>query len=83
MASITHSGVLTLYGDRAASVADAIGGRLRKLACGVSDGIATQRRREVDQEIAHLLAQSGGRLTDSVEREIERTLSTSDWRLPD
>ena len=36
-----------------------------------------QRRREVDQEIARVLAQSGGRLTDSVEREIERTLS---WR---
>jgi acetyl-CoA carboxylase alpha subunit len=83
MASTTYNGVLSLYGDRAASVAEAIGGGLRKLGRRVSDALETQRRREVDHEIAHLLGQSGGRLTDSVEREIERTLSASDWRLPD
>ena len=82
MASITHSGVLRLHGGRAASVADAVGGGLRKLARRVNDGFEAQQRREIDREIARLLAQSGGRLTDSVEREIARTLLGSDWGLP-
>src|SRR5580658_8157986 len=36
MASTTYNGVLSLYGDRAASVAEAIGGGLRKLGRRVS-----------------------------------------------
>jgi hypothetical protein len=82
MASITHNDVHRLYGDRAASVADAVGGGLKKLARRVSDGFEALRRREIDRDVARLLAQSGGRLTDSVEREIERTLFGSDWGLP-
>jgi hypothetical protein len=82
MASITHSGVFRLYGGRAASVADALGGRLKTLARRVNDGFEAQQRREIDKEIARLFAQSGGRLTDSVEREIGRTLLRSDWSLP-
>jgi hypothetical protein len=82
MASITHSEILSLYGERAASVADAVGTRLKTLARRVNDALEIQRRREVDREIARLLAQSGGRLTDSVEREISRTVLGSDWLLP-
>jgi hypothetical protein len=59
-----------------------VGGGLRKLARRVNDGFEAQQRREIDREIARLLAQSGGRLTDSVEREIARTLLGSDWGLP-
>jgi hypothetical protein len=66
MASITHSGVLGF----------------KALARRVNDGFEAQRRREIDKEIARLFAQSGGRLTDSVEREIGRTLLGSDWALP-
>jgi hypothetical protein len=83
MTSISHSGIHSLYGDRAASVADAVGGKLKKLARRVSDTLDTQRRREVDSKIAYAYTQSGGRLTDSLEREIERRVFGSDWRLPD
>jgi hypothetical protein len=82
MANITHNGALGLYGGRAASVADAVGGRLKKFAARVNDGFEAQKGREIDREISRLLTQSGGRLTDSVEREIERTLLGSDWGLP-
>jgi hypothetical protein len=79
MVSITHTGVHRVH---TASVADAVGGGLKKLARQVSDGFEAQKRREIDRDIARLLAQSGGRLTDSVEREIERSLLGSDWVLP-
>lgn len=83
MASTTHSVVLSLHGGSAASVAEVVGGWLRKLARRVSDAFETQRGREIDREIARLLARSGGRLTDSVEREIAQALLASNWRLPD
>ena len=48
----------------------------------LTDALAAQRRREVDREIARLLARSGGRITDSMEREIMRKALASDWSLP-
>ena len=80
MAGATHNGVLSLYGDRAASVAEAVGGGLKKLAGRLNDAIEFYRRRQTDVEIARLLARSGGRLTDSVEREIAEAILASDWR---
>ena len=82
MAGNTNSIVLSLHGGSAASVAGAVGGGLKKLVRRMNDAFETQRRREIDREIGRLLAQSGGRLTDSVEREIARALVTSNWRLP-
>ena len=41
-----------------------------------------QRQREVDREIARVLARSGGRITDSMEREMMRKALASDWSLP-
>jgi hypothetical protein len=48
----------------------------------LTDALDAQRRRDVDREIDRLLAQSGGRLTDSVEREIMQKVFASDWSLP-
>jgi hypothetical protein len=48
----------------------------------LSNALAAQRRSEVDRGIARLLAQSGGRLTDSLEREIMQKVFASDWSLP-
>ena len=59
-----------------------VGGKLKKLARGLSHALEAQRRSEVDREIARLLAQSGGRLTDSLEREIAQKVFASDWSLP-
>jgi hypothetical protein len=82
MASATHSGDLGLCGARTAPVANGVGAKLKGLARRLTDALEAQRRREVDREIARLLAQSGGRLTDSLEREIMRKVFASDWSLP-
>ena len=67
VASATRSGDFGLCGERTAPFANA---RLKRLARRPTDALEAQRRRDVDPEIARLLAQSGGRLTDSLEREI-------------
>ena len=83
MASATRSVGFGLCGDRTAPVANGVGARLKRLARRLTDAlIEAQRRRDVDREIARLLAQSGGRLTDSLEREIMQKVFTSDWSLP-
>jgi hypothetical protein len=71
MASATHSGDFGLCGSRTAPVANGVGAKLKGLARRLTDALKAQRRREVDREMARLLAQSGGRLTDSLEREIK------------
>ena len=55
---------------------------MARLASRLSNAPAAQRQREVDQEIARLLARSGGRLTDSMEREMMEKALASDWSLP-
>jgi hypothetical protein len=82
MAWVTHSGDFGLCGGRTAPVANGLGAKLRRLARRLTDALEAKRRREVDREIARLLAQSGGRLTDSLEREIMRKVFASDWSLP-
>jgi hypothetical protein len=82
MAHTTHSGDFGLCGDRAAPVANGIGAKLKRLARRLTDGLDAQRQREIDRETARLLARSGGRLTDSMEREIMQKVLASDWSLP-
>ena len=82
MAYVKHGGNFSVCGDRAVPVANGVGVKLKRLARRLTDALATQRQREVDREIAHLLAQSGGRLTDSLEREIMEKVFASDWSLP-
>ena len=79
MAYTTHSGNFGPCGDPAAPVADGVGAKLARRLTG---GLAAQRQREVDREITRLLAGSGGRLTDSMEREMMRKALASDWSLP-
>ena len=82
MAHATHSGDFGLCGGRAATVANGVGAKLKRLARRLTDALEARRRSEVDREIARLLAQSGGRFTDSLEREIMRKVFASDWSLP-
>ena len=77
MASATHDGDLGHCGERARPAASGVGAGLKRLARRLSDALESQRQREVDRSIARLLAQSGGRLTDSVEREIMRRVFLS------
>ena len=68
--------------DRAATVANGVGAKLKRLARRLSFALEARRRSEVDREIARLLAQSGGRLTDCLEREIMQQVFASDWSPP-
>ena len=70
-----------LCNDRTAPVANGIGAKLARLARRLTDALAAQRQREVDREIAGFLAHSGGRITDSMEREIMQH-SPCHWTLP-
>ena len=78
MSCTTHTGDFGVSGDRTARVANSIGARLARLVHRLSDPLA-QRQRQVDREIAGLLARSGGRLTDSMEREMMEKALASDW----
>jgi trimethylamine:corrinoid methyltransferase-like protein len=77
MASATQSGRFGLSADRAAPIADGVGTKLKRLASRLADMLEERRQREVDEQVARLLAQSGGRFTDSVERDIMRKVLCS------
>ncbi len=69
--------------DRTAPVPNGVDAGLKRSARRLADApVEAQRRRDVDREIACFLAQSGGRLTDSLEREIVQKVFASDWSLP-
>ncbi len=51
------------------------GGIFQRLA----DAIRISRQRQVDREIAAYLARSGGLITDSVERDMQRYIATTGW----
>ena len=78
----THRGDFALCSERAAPVANGVGAKLKRLARRLTDALAQQRQREVDREIALVLARSGGRITDSMEREMMEKALASDWRQP-
>jgi hypothetical protein len=82
MAYTAHSRDFGISGDRTAPVANRIGGTLARLVARLSDAPAARRLSEVDRKIALLLAGSGGRITDSMEREMMEQALASDWRQP-
>ena len=82
MAYMTHSRGFDLGSDRTAPVASGIGAKLTRLARRMSDALEAKRQREVDRKIECFLARSGGRITDSMEREIMQKALGSDWSLP-
>jgi hypothetical protein len=45
----------------------------------VFDAVFESRQRQADKEIARFIANSGGRLTDDLERRMMARLTTSDW----
>jgi hypothetical protein len=82
MASAIQSGVFGPCGDRTAPVPGGVGAKLKTLARRLNNVLGAERPGEVDRKIARILAQSGGPLTDSLEREIMRKVFASDWSLP-
>jgi len=45
----------------------------------IFDALVHSRQRQAEREIARHLARSGGRLTDSLEREMMQNLTRSNW----
>jgi capsular polysaccharide biosynthesis protein len=82
MASAIHSEVFGPCGARTAPVRSGVGAKLMTLARRLNRALGAERPGEVDRKIARILAQSGGPLTDSLEREIMRKVFASDWSLP-
>ena len=82
MAYAMHVGDFGLTGGAAAPVAKGVGVKFKRLARRLTDALAAQRQSEVERKIARLLASSGGRLTDSLEREIMQKVFASDWSPP-
>ena len=82
MAYTILGGDFGLNSGRSARVASSVGLKLKRLARRLTGALEAQRRSGVDREIARLLAQSGGRLTDSQEREIMQKVFASDWSQP-
>jgi hypothetical protein len=81
MAHATYSGNFDLH-VRTASVANGVGAKLKSLARRLTGALDAQRRSGVDREMARVLERSGGRITDSMEREMMRKAFESDWSLP-
>ena len=82
MAYTTHSEHFGQCGSRTAPVANGIVAKLERLRRRLTDALEARRQSEFDREIARLLAQTGGRISDSMEREIMRKALATDWSLP-
>ena len=82
MACTTHGVDFGHCGDRTARIESGVSSWLRRLARRLSDALDATRQRDVDREMARLLARSGVRITDSIEREMMRKVLESDWSLP-
>jgi len=48
----------------------------------VLNSISEWDQRQADEEIGRLLARTGGRLTDDLERRMIQSATTTDWCLP-
>ncbi len=79
METIAHCGRLALRGDGIAPVANGVGAKLKTLSRHLTGVLAQRRSGEVDREFARVLARSGGRITDSMEREMMENALASDW----
>ena len=79
MAYVTHSGNFGPHGHRWAQFANGVGAKLKRLARRLTDGVDAPGWTEIDRRMARLMAQSGGRLTDSMEREVFLKAFASDW----
>lgn len=53
--------------------------RKRSLLDRLRNAMIASRQRRADRQIARILAQSGGRMTDAIERDVMERLFTNDW----
>ena len=83
MTCATHDKELAAYVDDSSSTRRSVFVTLTGVLRRIADAIYESRQRQADREIARFIAQSGGRLTDDIERQMMRRLSTSNLSLRD
>jgi hypothetical protein len=82
MEHTTHCGDFAVCSDGMAPVANGIGSKLARLGRRLTDALAQHRQRDLDREVGAVFARSGGRIMESMEREIMRRVLASDWSPP-
>ena len=81
MSSAAHYGVFHFFGSAKASPKSRAGAREPRLLRRIFDAVIESDRRRSDREIAGILARSGGRFTDAMEREMFQRQYASNWWL--
>ena len=66
------------FGHEAPTRSDAVANKVGIMR-RIFDAIIESRQKQVDRSIARFLAQSGGRLTDDMEREMMERLFKGNW----
>ena len=74
MANAAHHSHLAHYSTREASLQSNTNGKKPGVLWRIFDAIVESRQKSANREIALRLARSGGRITDSIEREITQSL---------
>jgi len=74
MANAAHHSHLAHYSTREASLQSNTNAKKPGVLWRICDAIVESRQKSANREIALRLARSGGRITDSIEREITQSL---------
>ena len=83
MASAAHHSHLAHYFTQEASLESNTNAKKPGLLWRIFDAIVESRQKSANREIALRLARSGGRITDSIEREIAQSLLKGNWKVRD
>ena len=73
-----HRDFASCIGDKVSTRSNAVANKAGVLR-RIFDAIFEWRQRQADRDITRLLARSGGRLTDDIEREMTQLLLIGSW----
>ena len=73
-----HRDFVPCFGDKASTGSNAVANKAGVLP-RIFEAIFESRQKQTDRDITRLLARSGGRLTDDIEREMTQRLLTGNW----
>jgi hypothetical protein len=83
MAHAVHHSHLARYSTQEASLQSNTNAKKPGVLWRIFDAIVESRQKSANREIALRLARSGGRITDSIEREIAQSLLKGNWKARD
>jgi len=73
-----HRDFAPCFSDEALTRSNAVASKVGVLR-RIFDAIFESRQKQVDRDATRLLARSGGRLTDDIERQMTQRLLTGNW----